>query len=61
MFETLPAAFGWILPVGGLALLFAGARLFPSRVARAREDAAVAGWAARARRYDLQCRGCDED
>lgn len=49
-------AFGWILPLGGLALLFAGAVLFPDRVAKARDDAAIASWKARARRHRLAWR-----
>lgn len=51
----MPAMFGWILPLGGLALMLVGAVLFPDRVARARDDAAIASYEARARRYDNEC------
>jgi hypothetical protein len=57
----MPAAFGWILPLGGLALIFAGGVLSQDRVVRARRDAEVAGWEALARRSDLQWRGDHQD
>lgn len=50
----MPAAFGWILPLGGLALIFVGAVLFPDRVVRARRDAEAAYWAVLARRNYFQ-------